>query len=44
MIISKPLVGEYFQWVKEPINKVDENAVAVVRNSSHCKEKMIGHV
>ena len=38
VIDPKPLVGECLQCVKEPINKVDKNAVAVVDNNSHCKE------
>ena len=44
MIIWKLLVGECLQCVKELINEVDKNAVAVVCNNSHSKEEVIGHV
>ena len=43
VIDPKPLVGECLQCVKEPINKVDKNAVAVVDNNSHCKQ-VVGQV
>ena len=44
MIIWKPQVGEGLQCVKEPANEVENNAVAVVRTNSHCKEEVIVHV
>ena len=44
MIIWKPLVGNWLQDVKESTNKVDKNAVAVVRTNSYCKEEVVGHV
>ena len=44
MIIWKPPVGECLQWLKEPPNKVDKNAVAVVCTNSHCKKEVVGHV
>ena len=37
MIIWKPLFGECFQRVKEPINEVDKNAGFLVRTNSRCK-------
>ena len=43
MIICKPLVGKSLYCVKEPTNKVDKNAVAVVHTNFHCKE-VVGHV
>ena len=30
--------------VKDPTNEVEENAVAVIRTHSHCKEEVVGHV
>ena len=42
MIIWKPLVGKYLQWVKEPTNEVDNNTVAVVLTDSHCKQEVVG--
>ena len=44
MIIWKPLVGKYLQCVNKPPNKVDKNAVSVVRANSPCKEEVVGHV
>ena len=44
MIMWKPLVGECLQLVKEPINEVDKNVVAVLRTNFHCKDKAVGHV
>ena len=44
MIIWKPLVGECFKCMKEPTNKVDKNAVAVVDTNSHRKEEEFGCV
>ena len=44
MIIWKPLVGKHLQCVNKPPNKVDKNAVAVVRANSPCKEEVVGHV
>ena len=44
MIIWKPLVGECLQCVKEPINKMDKDVVAVVRTNSHCQEEVVSHV
>ena len=35
------VVGKCLQFVKEPSNKVDKNAVTTI---SQCKEKVIGHV
>ena len=32
------------QCVKESINEVEKNAVAVVRTNSHCKEELVDHV
>ena len=42
MTISKPLVGEFLQYVKKQTIKVDKNAVAVVHSNSHCKEEVVG--
>ena len=44
MIMWKPLVGECLQLVKEPINEVDKNVVAVLRTNFHCKDEAVGHV
>ena len=33
-----PLVGDCLQCVKEPTNKVDKNAVAVVRTNFNCQD------
>ena len=44
MIFWKPRVGKCLQCVKEPTNGVEENAVAMVRTTSHCKEDVVGHV
>ena len=44
MIIWKPVVGEHLQYMKEPTNEVNMNAVAVVRTNSHCKEEVVCHV
>ena len=41
MIIWKPLVGEFLQYVKEPTNEVDKNVVAVLRTNFHCKEEVV---
>ena len=41
--LKKVLVGECLQCVKEPIIKVDKNAVAVVFTNSHCKKEVAGH-
>ena len=42
--MSKPLVGEYLQFKKEPTNELDKNAVTWVRTNSHFKEEVVGHV
>ena len=44
MIIWKPLVGECLQCVKEPINKVEKNTVAVACINSYCKEEPICNI
>lgn len=44
MIILKPMIGDCFQCVKEPTNKVNKNAVAVARTNSHYKKQVVGHV
>ena len=44
MISWKPLVGKCLHCVKEPINGVEKNAVAVVCTNSLCKEEVIDHV
>ena len=36
--------GECLQCVKNPINTIDKNAVAVVRTNSHCKEEVVGYM
>ena len=43
MIIWKPLIGECLQCVTQTTNKVDKNAVTVVRTKSQCKEA-VGHL
>ena len=30
--------------MKEPIKKVDKNAVSLVRTNSHCKEEVVVHI
>ena len=42
--MSKPLVGEYLQFKKEPTKELDKNAVTWVRTNSHFKEEVVGHV
>ena len=44
MIFWKPLVGKCLHCVKEPINGVEKNAVAVVCTNSLCKEEVTDHV
>ena len=44
MTIWKPLVCVCLKYVKEPTNKVDENAVDVVCTNSHCKEEVVCHM
>ena len=35
---------QYLQHVIEPINKLDKNAVSLVRTNSHCKGEVVGDV
>ena len=44
MNIWEPLLGECLKCVKEPINKVDKHAAAVVRINSLSKEVVVGHM
>ena len=44
MIIWKTLVGKCLQLVKEPINRVDKNAVSLVCTNSHCRWEVVVHV
>ena len=37
MIIWKPLVGEFWQYVKKSTNEVEKNTVAVVYTNCHYK-------
>ena len=41
LMIWMPLVGEYLQFMKEPTNEVDKNAVTVVRTNCDCKEEVV---
>ena len=42
--LYKNLESLDWQYVKEPSNKVDKNAVVVLCTNSHCKEEVAGHV
>ena len=44
MNIGNPLVGETLKCRQEPSNKVDKNAVAIIRSDSWEKEAIVGHV
>ena len=39
MIIWKPLVGEFLQYVKKSTNEVEKNTVAVIYTNSHYKRR-----
>ena len=44
MNIWNPLVGEMLKYRQEPLNKMDKNAVAIIRSDSWEKETIVGHV
>ena len=39
MIIWKPLVGEFLQYVKKSTNEVEKNTAAVICTNSHYKRR-----
>ena len=41
MIIWKPLVGEFLQYVEKLTNEVEKNTVAVVCTNSHYKRRWL---
>ena len=43
-MIWKPLFGECLQYLKEPTNEVDKNAVAGVYTILTVKKRWFGHV
>ena len=44
MNMWNPLVGEMLKYRQEPLNKMDKNAVAIIRSDSWEKETIVGHV
>ena len=44
MNVWEPLVGECLKSRKEPTNKMDKTAVALIRISSYSEEMVVGHV